>query len=205
MPSVKNRSVSCQQTGVRERVKEAAVYLNITHSTFRILHHRHRTLLVTDAVVLLSYAVIACTLEGCITSPLTNITTLEAPPPTVEAPTLQSVTSTGITVSWSRPATRHGEVTEYVLQLDSEEIYRGSERSVALSDLQPHTSYQLLLSACTSGGCTASSAVSTVTQEAPPTGLSAPVLKVVFAQTHWLSGSWNQHWAKFLTDGATME
>lgn len=134
---------------------------------------------VKDAVVLLSYAIVACTSEGCIASPLTNITTLEAPPAAVEAPTLQSVTSSSVNVSWSRPATQNGEVTEYVLQLDNEEIYRGSELSVALSDLQPHTSYRLLLSACTSGGCTASSAVSAVTEEAPPTGLSAPVLKVV--------------------------
>lgn len=123
---------------------------------------------------------VACTSEGCITSPPTNITTLEAPPAAVEAPTLLSVTSNSINVSWSRPATQNGEVTEYVLRLDTEEIYRGSELSVALSDLQPHTSYQLLLSACTSGGCTASSTVSAVTDEAPPTGLSAPVLKVVF-------------------------
>lgn len=128
----------------------------------------------------LSYAIVACTSEGCIASPLTNITTLEAPPATVEAPTLLGVTSGGVNVSWSRPATQNGEVTEYVLQLDNREIYRGSQLSVALTDLRPHTSYQLLLSACTSGGCTASSPVSAVTEEAPPTGLSAPALKVVF-------------------------
>lgn len=148
--------------------------------------------LVKDAVVLLSYAIIACTSEGCIASSVTNITTLEAPPAAVEAPTQQSVTSDSINVSWSRPATQNGEVTEYVLRLDNEEIYRGRELGVVLSDLQPHTSYQLLLSACTSGGCTASSAVSAVTEEAPPTGLSAPVLKVVFlfrlAQRYQLPG-----------------
>lgn len=131
------------------------------------------------AVVLLSYAIIACTSEGCVASPRTNITTLEAPPAAVEPPTLRSVTSTGVDVSWSRPALRNGEVTEFVLRLDDEEVYRGSELSVALSDLRPHTSYRLLLSACTSGGCTASSAVSAVTTEAPPTGLSAPELKVL--------------------------
>lgn len=137
-------------------------------------------MIVLHAFVLLSYAIVACTSEGCIASPLTNITTLEAPPAAVEAPTLQNVTSNSVNVSWSRPATQNGEVTDYVLQLDNEEIYRGSELSVALSDLQPHTSYQLLLSACTSGGCTASAAASAVTEEAPPTGLSPPALKVVF-------------------------
>lgn len=136
--------------------------------------------LVKDAVLLLSYAIVACTSEGCVASPPANITTLEAPPAAVEAPTLRNVTSGGVDVSWSRPATQNGEVTEYVLQLDDREIYRGSELGVALSNLQPHTSYRLLLSACTSGGCTASSAVSVLTEEAPPTGLSAPVLKVVF-------------------------
>lgn len=127
-----------------------------------------------------SYSVIACTSEGCITSPQTNITTLEAPPATVESPTVDSITSASINISWSKPLTQNGEVTEYVLKLNNKEAYRGRGLNVVLSDLQPHTSYQLVLLACTSGGCTTSSTMSTITEEAPPTGLPAPTLKVCF-------------------------
>lgn len=126
-----------------------------------------------------SYAIIACTSEGCITSFQTNITTLEAPPATVETPTVHSIVSNSMTVSWRKPLTHNGELTEYVLKLNNRDVYRGGDLSVALSDLQPHTSYQLVLLACTSGGCTASATVSTVTEEAPPTGMPAPTLKVV--------------------------
>ncbi|XP_056269140.1 usherin isoform X3 [Pseudoliparis swirei] len=125
-----------------------------------------------------SYSIIACTSEGCITSPHANITTLEAPPATVEAPTAESVTSNTLNISWSKPLTQNGEVTEYVLKLNNEDTYHGRELNAVLSDLRPHTSYHLVLVACTSGGCTASASLSIVTEEAPPTVLPAPTLKV---------------------------
>lgn len=93
---------------------------------------------------------------------------------------MDSITSNSIKISWSKPLTQNGEVTEYVLELNNEEAYRGGHLNTVLSDLLPHTSYQLVLLACTSGGCTTSTTVSTVTEEAPPTGLPAPTLKVCF-------------------------
>lgn len=91
---------------------------------------------------------------------------------------MDTVTSNRMNISWSKPVTQNGEVTEYVLKLNSGEVYRGRGRNAALSDLRPHTSYQLVLLACTSGGCTTGATVSAVTEEAPPTGLAAPTLKV---------------------------
>lgn len=121
----------------------------------------------------------ACTSEGCVTSAPANITTLEAPPARVEPPRVASLTPTSLEVSWGEPLTQEGgAVTQYVLTLDGQESYRGPRQTAVLSELQPHTSYQLVLSACTSGGCTASSPVTTVTEEAPPTDLPAPTLKV---------------------------
>ncbi len=137
-----------------------------------------------------SYSVIACTSEGCITSPHTNITTLQAPPATVEAPTVDSITSSSINISWSKPLTQNGEVTEYVLKLNNEEAYRGRDQNAVLSDLRPHTSYSLVLFACTSGGCTTSTAMSTVTEEAPPSGLAAPTLKVLLFIFDFLEKLW---------------
>ncbi|XP_051795531.1 usherin [Acanthochromis polyacanthus] len=140
-----------------------------------------------------SYSIIACTSEGCITSPQTSITTLEAPPAAVEAPRVDTVTSNSINISWSKPLMQNGEVTEYVLKLNSQEAYRGGDLNTVLSDLQPHTSYELVLLACTSGGCTASSTLSTVTDEAPPTGLHAPTLKVTGPESVEISWSLPEH------------
>uniref|UniRef100_A0A3B3X6F7 Usher syndrome 2A (autosomal recessive, mild) n=1 Tax=Poecilia mexicana TaxID=48701 RepID=A0A3B3X6F7_9TELE len=125
-----------------------------------------------------SYSVTACTSEGCTTSPQTKIITLEAPPETVERPTVDAITSHHINVSWSKPLMQNGQVTEYVLKLNNKEAYRGRDLNAALSYLQPHTSYQLVLLACTRGGCTTSSTKTVVTEEAPPTHLAAPTLKV---------------------------
>uniref|UniRef100_A0A3Q4AAY9 Uncharacterized protein n=1 Tax=Mola mola TaxID=94237 RepID=A0A3Q4AAY9_MOLML len=135
-----------------------------------------------------SYSITACTSEGCITSPHTNITTLQAPPATMEAPTVDGVTSSSINISWIKPPTQNGEVNEYVLKLNNQETYRGTDLKAVLSDLQPHTSYQLVLLACTSGGCTAGATISAVTEEAPPTGLAAPTLKVTGPES--LEVSW---------------
>ncbi|KAJ3594201.1 hypothetical protein NHX12_006532, partial [Muraenolepis orangiensis] len=125
-----------------------------------------------------SYAVIACTSEGCVTSPPTHTTTLEAPPATVEPPAVRHITPQSISASWSVPPTQNGRVTEYVLRLNGEGVYRGRDLSSVVSRLLPYTSYRLALLACTSGGCTPSAAVTVVTGEAPPTGLNPPTVKV---------------------------
>ncbi|CAL8351755.1 unnamed protein product [Merluccius merluccius] len=125
-----------------------------------------------------SYAVIACTSEGCVTSPPTDTTTLEAPPATVGPPSVQHITPQSVKASWTVPAMLNGRVTEYVLRLNGEGVYRGPDLFSVVSDLQPHTSYRLALLACTSGGCTPSTAVTIVTGEAPPTGLQPPTVKV---------------------------
>lgn len=97
----------------------------------------------------------------------------------MEAPRVDKITFNSMHVSWSKPLTQNGEVTQYMLKLNNEQVYRGRDLNTVLSGLQPHTSYTLVLLACTSGGCTASLTMSTSTEEAPPTGLSAPTLKVV--------------------------
>ncbi|XP_028328840.1 usherin isoform X1 [Gouania willdenowi] len=125
-----------------------------------------------------SYSVIACTSEGCITSPQTNITTLEAPPEFVEPPSVNIITANSFQLSWTKPKTQNGAVREYVLKVNNEEVFRGRDRNATLSGLQPFTSYELVLLACTSGGCTTSINKSTVTEEAPPTDLYTPTLKV---------------------------
>lgn len=97
----------------------------------------------------------------------------------VEAPTVNTITSDSINISWSKPLVQNGDVTEYVLKLNNKEAYRGRDLSIVLSYLQPHTSYQLVLLACTRGGCTTSDTVTAETKEAPPMDLDPPALKVL--------------------------
>ncbi|XP_016124971.1 usherin [Sinocyclocheilus grahami] len=127
---------------------------------------------------LYSYAVIACTVAGCVTSEPTQIRTLEAAPANVKPPTVSDVTSYSLNVSWSVPSIQNGETVVYILKIEDEEVYRGKRLSAQVLDLQPHVSYILILMACTNGGCTASSPTSVLTREAPPSGMPAPSLKV---------------------------
>lgn len=125
-----------------------------------------------------SYAVIACTVAGCVTSQPTTVRTLEASPAMVEPPIVSNVTSHALNASWTVPSIQNGEIVEYILQINNEEVYHGKKLSIQVSNLQPHTSYTLILTACTNGGCTASLPNSTITKEAPPTSMPAPILKV---------------------------
>ncbi|KAJ7988957.1 hypothetical protein DPEC_G00314570 [Dallia pectoralis] len=131
-----------------------------------------------SAFTFYTYAVTACTAEGCVTSPETRVQTMETPPAAVDSPTVSGITSQSINVSWTVPLIRNGEVTQYVLEANEAEVYRGRDLSVVMSQLRPHTPYQLVLLACTNGGCTPSSPVLAQTLEAPPSGLSPPSLKV---------------------------
>lgn len=125
-----------------------------------------------------SYAVIACTVAGCVTSQSTTLRTLEAAPAVVEPPTVSNITSHSLNTSWTVPSILNGEIVKYVLQINRKEVYHGTKQSIHVSNLQPHTSYALILTACTNGGCTAGLPTTTLTKEAPPTSMQAPILKV---------------------------
>nr|XP_009291422.1 usherin [Danio rerio] len=131
-----------------------------------------------NAYTLYSYAIIACTVAGCVTSGPTQIRTLEGAPATVDSPILSDITSYSLNVSWTVPSFQNGEIVVYILKVNNDEVYRGKRLSVQVLDLQPHVSYSIILTACTNGGCTSSSPILIQTREAPPSGMPAPTLKV---------------------------
>ncbi|XP_028843146.1 usherin-like [Denticeps clupeoides] len=137
-----------------------------------------------------SYAIIACTIEGCITSDPTNTRTLEAPPVLVEAPSVEDLTAYSATIFWNAPLIQNGEITLYILQINGEEIYQGKKLKTQASGLEPHRSYELRLKACTNGGCTTSKPTAIQTMEAPPTGLHAPGVKVTGSES--VEVSWRE-------------
>ncbi|MEE6473903.1 hypothetical protein FKM82_010212 [Ascaphus truei] len=130
-----------------------------------------------------SYAVIACTLGGCTTSDPTTIRTLEAPPAVVNPPTIESVSSTEVNVTWTPPLIQNGDITKYIIQLDNEKYFVGKQLSKLISNLQPFTLYVIRLVACTNGGCNSSLPASVRTMEAPPSDIKAPSFKVTGAES----------------------
>ncbi|TMS13118.1 Usherin [Larimichthys crocea] len=143
-----------------------------------------------------SYSILACTSEGCIKSPYTNITTLEAPPATVQAPTVNSFTSNSINISWSKPLTQNGEVTGpesvevswrppehpngiitgYELRRDGEVIYVGTETHYHDFTLLPSVQYSYVVSANNSKGAVSSAAGTAKTHPSTPSGVGLPTL-----------------------------
>ncbi|XP_003419924.2 usherin [Loxodonta africana] len=130
-----------------------------------------------------SYAVIACTIEGCSTSKPTNIKTPEAAPEGVSPPALQAISATQINVSWSPPSIQNGKITKYLLIFDGKEHHAGQGHSLLVSHLQPYTQYNFSLVACTNGGCTATTSIATWTLEAPPQNMDAPRLQVTGSES----------------------
>ncbi|KAM6217822.1 usherin isoform 2-T2 [Rhynchocyon petersi] len=130
-----------------------------------------------------SYAVIACTSEGCSTSKPTSFKTPEAAPEGVSPPALWTISATQINVSWSPPLNQNGKITKYLLRCDGEEYHAGQNHSILVSNLQPYTQYNFSLVACTNGGCTASVSISAWTFEAPPQNMDAPRLQVTGSES----------------------
>ncbi|XP_056671903.1 usherin isoform X2 [Monodelphis domestica] len=130
-----------------------------------------------------SYAVIACTAEGCSTSQVSTIKTPEAAPALVNPPSLWALTATQINASWSPPPTPNGEIIRYFLQFDDQEYHAGKNLSGVVSQLQPYTQYEFTLIACTIGGCTASKTKSIRTMEAPPQSMSSPKVQATGSES----------------------
>ncbi|XP_016350129.1 usherin-like, partial [Sinocyclocheilus anshuiensis] len=142
------------------------------------------------AYTLYSYAVIACTVAGCVTSEPTQIRTLEAAPANVKPPTVSDVTSYSLNVSWSVPSIQNGETVVYILKIEDEEVYlfSGLARQFLFRRLEPYTVYTLVLEACTEAGCTRTAPQRVTTEEAAPSSQPAPTVQQVQSRSvelHW--------------------
>ena len=125
-----------------------------------------------------AYSITACTQGGCTESSKTTIRTPETSPFSVNPPTIQTLSSSTLRVSWIKPMITNGMIREYRLLLDGEIRYTGSEMSYTVNNLVPYQSYMFVLRACTYGGCTDSSSVSGRPAEARPQGMQRPSLRV---------------------------
>ena len=127
------------------------------------------------------YLVRAINSAGQTDSTLSQITTPEASPEGLLAPTLTVLSSTSIQVSWEPPMQPNGEITMYRAFRtgggDSNlTVHSSLNREFTEIGLTPFTSYTYVIQACTSGGCSLSPSARTLTNEAPPTGLAPPTV-----------------------------
>ena len=108
------------------------------------------------------------------TSIPTTVTTQQAPPSSFAPPYVVVVSAMEIVVSWSPPEELNGNLLGYQVYRDGVPVLSELTAMLELveSDLVPFTSYEYFVEVCTSGGCLNSSAVSNVTFESLPEGVS---------------------------------
>ncbi|XP_029281914.1 LOW QUALITY PROTEIN: usherin [Cottoperca gobio] len=99
-----------------------------------------------------------------------------APPAAVSSPSAFFIT-------WEPPARPNGGITEYLLYHNSQMVYRGKDRQHNITGLGVYSTHVLVLSACTSVGCTNSSQVTMLTSQLPPGPLHAPTLTLLDSRT----------------------
>ncbi|PIK62300.1 putative usherin [Apostichopus japonicus] len=139
-----------------------------------------------------TYILSACTDVGCATSQEAVAATLEAAPDGFSDPLAISLDGYSVQISWQPPSTTNGIIREYQIhQVGTDQpVFVGDSNSFSFvhEGLTPFTSYEYSLTACTAGGCTTTNAVSAMTDEAPPQGVSKPshvILSAFIIELYW--------------------
>ena len=105
-------------------------------------------------------------------------------PTGVSPPTVDSIRSRDVTLSWQIPTQPNGIITSYSLIALSpiqSTVYTGDSNTLnsTVFSLSPYTEYQVILRVCTVIGCTDSSPVSFLTSEDIPEGKLYCVIIIV--------------------------
>ena len=97
----------------------------------------------------------------------------------VQPPLIVGMGSRELTITWSSPDTPNGLITLYNLYVGNTLVFSGATNFTIVINLLPFREYSLVLEACTSVGCTNSSAVVGQTLPDAPSGLAPPTLTVL--------------------------
>lgn len=130
------------------------------------------------AHTLYSYVLTVCSGGGCTSSNPTLIQTSETAPSYVAPPKVTTVSSDSILAQWTEPQITNGRIQVYHLKVDESTVYSGLNLEYTVTNLVPNRAYSFYVQACTFGGCTNSTSVVGRPQEAPPTGMKRPSIKV---------------------------
>ena len=129
------------------------------------------------------YAVESVNIIGSAKSDVLSVRTQEAPPKGVSAPNLTPVNSTAVHATWQSPTQPNGIIVRYELRIvavNGQSLHQhitaftGLELTAVASNLLPFTTYNFVVAACTSGGCTSSSEANVRTFEDAPLSQPAP-------------------------------
>ena len=118
-------------------------------------------------------------------------TTEEAPPTSIDPPTVTVASATEIQLRWEEPEELNGVLLGYQVYRNGS-ILQNNTFSTTYTDLnlEPFTCYSYIIEVCTNGGCTSSAPVSNMTLEALPEGV--PELTILDLQARSLVVSWQE-------------
>lgn len=122
------------------------------------------------------------------------VRTLQAPPDGLSPPEISyvSMSPLQLLISWFPPQHSNGVIQSYGLQRNGVSPavrFNASTFSYTDSQLLPSSTYSYAILACTGGGCCTSDPTNITTPEAPPSGVSPPVLWTISA--HQINVSWS--------------
>ncbi|KAM9109657.1 usherin isoform 1-T1 [Megaptera novaeangliae] len=163
-----------------------------------------------DPFTLYTLTLEACTRAGCAHSAPQPLWTEEAAPQSQLAPTIQSVGSTSVELSWSEPVNPNGKIIRYevirrcfkgkawgnqTIQDDEKIVFTeyNTERNTFMyndTGLQPWMQCEYKIRTWNSAGHTCSSWSVVRTRQAPPEGLSPPEIAQVSVNPPKLTISW---------------
>ena len=141
------------------------------------------------------YFVEVCTNGGCTVSEAASSTTFQSVPEGLEPPVVTLISPSELRLDWLPPQQPNGIITLYIvnetLGSSSNSIFQHSMlRTVTLSDRAPFTTYYFVLQACNIAGCSIAPTINVTTPQAPPEGLSPPVIQILTSTT--VDVSWQQ-------------
>ena len=143
---------------------------------------------------------VACNSAGCTFGNIQSVTTAETAPFGQPPPTLTAVSPRQVQVVWNVPTQPNGIITRYdILRQDNDlpltlvviaSVNDTLVRSYNDTTVRPASHYQYAIRAVNSAGQTESILRPVTTPEAPPEGLSAPVLTVTSSSSIFVT--WNR-------------
>ena len=108
----------------------------------------------------------------------------------MQAPIVSRVESRRLEVYWDPPLQPNGIVTLYQLFVEDVLRFSGTANSTIIDNLEPFTEYSFFVQACTSIGCSNSTASTGQTLPDSPVGLAAPNLTVLSPSS--IQANWDQ-------------
>lgn len=102
-------------------------------------------------------------------------------PEGIAAPSVQALSPYAINVKWTAPSVPNGNVTRYIIRVIHQQTSRNvtvnadAPFDVNVTSLDPYILYNVIVSACTIGGCGSSSPSQVRTLSAAPENQPAPI------------------------------